>query len=1275
MKKNNVTFASDLNKQEGSEPKDPNFGLIFFSKGLEQINEAPLYRGDTRTPSLIFREGFKAWGDNLDLHNHIYYGNYLKDSAYVSTTFNQKSALWFPKHNYKEQSFLYEINPQTTTVNMEAYLVKAVLNGEVDKFDFLPFLSEHERAIPSKIEAHDIRGAWQVERQKNLSFKIIKGSYIANPNYKGSVEIVSPKLVLAGKVLGHSVLGVGILLDGISLMEAYNTSVRDNDYQPLFCEGARIAGAWSGAISLGFAFAKAGAAVCSPLAPYGPPVCSFLAGAVGSVIGYQKGSEIASCTKGKISIHLNDNIFSFKKAYSSQIPASLMSEQKPNRCPSTNSTEKLPKAIPMKKNTYTPPVISNEAVERMLQAFGLEHLRFENQVLAEISPIAEKLELLLAHTQHEQQLKQTSAEYTGMRDGFSFIGEVGLRYKIPELQNIGKLGAAAVNIFASIGQINGCFGFSALQGWALVSPYTAIGMAAFSVFDTLFASDDSPSGTEIICQQLQSMLQIIMDCFQQCFSNQQKIYEAIMNLQRFSINELQVPLFYKLEAIQNDLHYLIAFFKNTHHGKLLSKLEDCLLYLNHLIKNNVGTQACLSNGQKEQQYLAKLGVLEEWLFRFIYEKSFTGHLELSIQQSQKQVVQFLKEAGKEEYLNALMYLYTIFNHSLGTNPIKLNTNEREKLLCNPKMWMLVTREYVKHLNSSPYMTKINVKPVLDEARKSGQLILDFVKQLKIRHPILLEEYKNRYLLAKHQLLQLIENKKIRIAKKQDNLAKEEQSLAAHMSVSEADKVHMQELSYNLDYYFLLIDALTVLTGIQPGLDSDFQPADKLLATVENWAFLKKSMDEELAQGSKELNKEKVARALKYGANVNTYMNGPNSPTHHRDYGAPALNAPAIIQALVAYKACREDRSKEQALFAVLKEILSYNPDLGLKNSRHWCFRSLPALAFAADSSEATILLLIAGAEPNQSVDVYKESSYHCGVNSEYVSTHNNLANNFAQELAKISNKWREAWQLYQHFIQNNSQFAQKAIDLPPINNNKEVGTCLLWISALLGESKILHALNIDNNNADFSTGLKSITPLTIAAKLNHAAVFEFLLLHNANQPAINGCSPFEIACHYFSRDVINVMKKRQCIPQHILDRVCILAGTHYPNGLIDFIKQPLPKEIKKEKDSPSRLVNSVELVFTALDMSELCLQQALLLKKPVQQQQHDEDQQEDFQKFFTRARASYKEAKEAFKQGNIDKSILFFSEAKANYKKAQSLNGDFLEINVKLEKINTKWKM
>lgn len=180
-----------------------------------------------------------------------------------------------------------------TSIDHEAFFrnpdVDAFLKNEVRHY--FPEASEHlsteiyrtalEEFFRSSPEA-------SAEIMINPSGEIILGERI--PWYKKPV----PERVTTGvKIVGRALMALGFVVDGANLYFAYQRSEKTNDSSHIVNEATRVAGGWTGAISLGKACASAGGFYLAPLGPWGEFVGLVGGGLLGSVAGYLAGSCIA----------------------------------------------------------------------------------------------------------------------------------------------------------------------------------------------------------------------------------------------------------------------------------------------------------------------------------------------------------------------------------------------------------------------------------------------------------------------------------------------------------------------------------------------------------------------------------------------------------------------------------------------------------------------------------------------------------------------------------------------------------------------------------------------------------------------------------------------------------------------------------------------------------------------------------------------------------------------------------------------------------------------
>ncbi|MFJ7905097.1 alpha/beta hydrolase [Streptomyces sp. NPDC096198] len=146
-----------------------------------------LYRVDTRLPVDVFRDGFSAYGKDMDLEKHargattIGNARQAKSSGFIATTSNRAFAIRFSEQLLTEQQtvYLYEILPNRSLYNLPSSLQA---KGGVD-----PSLVDHAQAqgewvATGRIPADHIKSATSISRPETGRGKPVIGS--AQPNVK-----------------------------------------------------------------------------------------------------------------------------------------------------------------------------------------------------------------------------------------------------------------------------------------------------------------------------------------------------------------------------------------------------------------------------------------------------------------------------------------------------------------------------------------------------------------------------------------------------------------------------------------------------------------------------------------------------------------------------------------------------------------------------------------------------------------------------------------------------------------------------------------------------------------------------------------------------------------------------------------------------------------------------------------------------------------------------------------------------------------------------------
>ena len=141
--------------------------------------DTTVFRGDHRSPEVIFKEGFQPRGTNGDLGEHQNGTN--KDSAFVSTSKAISAAETFAR--YEKGSALYVIR-DAKGVDVNETFGKASL-----------YPDELEIAVPEGIRGDQIMGAWLADPDGNFTI------YVANPDHEPGFRSTDP--VLAKDALGR----------------------------------------------------------------------------------------------------------------------------------------------------------------------------------------------------------------------------------------------------------------------------------------------------------------------------------------------------------------------------------------------------------------------------------------------------------------------------------------------------------------------------------------------------------------------------------------------------------------------------------------------------------------------------------------------------------------------------------------------------------------------------------------------------------------------------------------------------------------------------------------------------------------------------------------------------------------------------------------------------------------------------------------------------------------------------------------------------------------
>ncbi|MFI1963736.1 hypothetical protein ACH429_06295 [Streptomyces pathocidini] len=141
------------------------------------------YRGDSRDPDKVFKEGFKSQGSDGNLDNHL---SFRGNSGYVSTSLDKGAAQRYsfgrssdPAHE-SGKGYLYKVD--LSRVDQKMYDVYGRHGGKDPAAKF-----NRELAVRGEIPSSAIKGAYEVDRKSGL------GKEVKNPNYrcKRSVDACS----------------------------------------------------------------------------------------------------------------------------------------------------------------------------------------------------------------------------------------------------------------------------------------------------------------------------------------------------------------------------------------------------------------------------------------------------------------------------------------------------------------------------------------------------------------------------------------------------------------------------------------------------------------------------------------------------------------------------------------------------------------------------------------------------------------------------------------------------------------------------------------------------------------------------------------------------------------------------------------------------------------------------------------------------------------------------------------------------------------------------
>ena len=122
-----------------------------------------VYRGDGRSPSTIYDEGFQPKGTSTDLQTYV---NTNSPSGFVSTSQSPAVAEGFAQMQGGGNVYVVDAGGLSGVDVNEAY------PGN-------PYAHEQEIAVPGGVPTENVVGSYPVSGDG------VKGDFMANPNYKG----------------------------------------------------------------------------------------------------------------------------------------------------------------------------------------------------------------------------------------------------------------------------------------------------------------------------------------------------------------------------------------------------------------------------------------------------------------------------------------------------------------------------------------------------------------------------------------------------------------------------------------------------------------------------------------------------------------------------------------------------------------------------------------------------------------------------------------------------------------------------------------------------------------------------------------------------------------------------------------------------------------------------------------------------------------------------------------------------------------------------------
>lgn len=564
----------------------PHAGYILRKPFGFPIEPVPLYRGDAREFSEIFKNGFHARGTNTNFLLHARPPNgadYFVDSAFVSASESKEAAISFPKNTEYENLYVYEIRSTKPTVNAETQLLFENIQSESYKL----LLEEKERAFPLKIEPNEISGYWKAKQfnikvanaaelldlikynpkllpvfcdeyirciegtfipDSNYNIRYFEGSFKPNPNYPPY------KWFKRIQFAGLGLTGVGLAIDSASLYNEYQHSKKMGNFTNTKRELSRLGGGWTGAFLGGWAGAKTGAAagsLCGGLV--GSAIGGLGGGIFGSAVGYYEGSSAATqlydaSKNQRIKIHYNHsehNQIKARSIYPMFSPSDLTQAGIVTKTKITEEADQLFQkhyGISLDKKD---PVICNQI-----------YLHYGNYK---------------SEQERVQKLKDKEAQFTqGYQNTKQFFGEIekiGMKNGDIELSKMGSIvGSIASITWNALLATGGIPGVAAPIGFGgMFLPVAGIAAAGFSILTTLLCDDNDSLNDKFItiANMITELRKILLEFIQQSTGLQKTILTKLLlgldhleKVLRSDNKQMKASIVESCKKLTNEINFL-----------------------------------------------------------------------------------------------------------------------------------------------------------------------------------------------------------------------------------------------------------------------------------------------------------------------------------------------------------------------------------------------------------------------------------------------------------------------------------------------------------------------------------------------------------------------------------------------------------------------------------------------------------------------------------------------------------------------------------------------